>query len=100
MRLLQLLSRVAFICNICFLLASFVQWLPDPPEGGLVSMIIIMGYLLAILVNTLVNVWVMVLFLSRRLVNAAVPVWLLIVNFTFFTIQILLFIVNRLNHQL
>jgi hypothetical protein len=95
MRLLRLLSRVAFICNICFLLASFVQWLPDPPEGGLVSMIIILGYLLAILVNTVVNAWVMVLFISGRLRASLVPAWLLIVNFAFFTIQLLLLIINR-----
>jgi hypothetical protein len=95
MRLLRLLSRVAFICNICFLLATFVQYLPDPPEGGLVSMIIILGYLLAILVNTLVNVWVIGLFISRRLRASLVPTWLLIVNFTFFAIQLLLLLINR-----
>ena len=98
MRLLRLLSRVAFICNICFLLASFVQWLPNPPEGGVVSMIIILGYLVAILVNTVVNVWVIALFLSRRLIRDAVPTWLLIVNFLFFSIQLTLFIINRINH--
>ncbi|HWK02569.1 MAG TPA: hypothetical protein VNS58_02995 [Puia sp.] len=95
MRLLRLLSRVAFICNICFLLASFVQWLPDPPEGGLVSMIIIMGYLLAILVNTVVNLWVIALFIAGRLRTSSVPVWLLIVNFAFFSLQLALLIINR-----
>ena len=99
MRLLRLLSRVAFICNICFLLASFVQWLPNPPEGGVVSMIIILGYLLAILVNTLVNVWVIALFVARRLIKDAVPTWLLIANFLFFSIQLTLFIINRINHS-
>ena len=99
MRLLRLLSRVAFICNICFLLASFVQWLPNPPEGGVVSMILILGYLLAILVNTLVNVWVMTLFVTRRLIKDAVPTWLLIANFLFFSIQLTLFIINRINHS-
>lgn len=97
MRLLRLLSRVAFICNICFLLASFVQWLPDPPEGGLVSMIIIMGYLLAIIVNTLVNLWVIGLFATRRLIRGALPTWLLIVNFLFFALQLTLFIINRIH---
>jgi hypothetical protein len=95
MRLLRLLSRVAFICNICFLLASFVQWLPHPPEGGLVSMIIIMGYLLAILVNTVVNTWVIALLIFRRLKVGLVPTWLLIANFAFFTLQLVLFIINH-----
>jgi hypothetical protein len=98
MQLLRLLSRVAFICNICFLLASFIQWLPDPPEGGLISMIIVMGYLLAILVNTAVNVWVLALFITRRLRSGLVPSWLLIANFVFFTLQLTLLIINRKQH--
>jgi hypothetical protein len=95
MRLLSLLSRVAFICNICFLLASFIQWLPNPPEGALVSMIILLGYVLAILVNTIVNVGVIILLLSRRLRSGQPPRWLLIVNFIFFAIQLTLLLINR-----
>ncbi len=95
MPLLRLLSRVAFICNICFLLASFVQWLPNPPEGGLISMIIILGYLLAILVSTVVNVWVIAALAVRRLKKGMVPTWLLVVNFAFFTLQLLLLLINR-----
>jgi len=95
MPLLRLLSRVAFICNICFLLASFVQWLPNPPEGGLVSMIIVLGYLLAILVNTVVNVWVIAGLMVRRLKKGMVPTWLMIVNFAFFVLQLLLLLINR-----
>jgi hypothetical protein len=95
MPLLRLLSRVAFICNICFLLASFVQWLPNPPEGGLVSMIIVLGYLLAILVNTVVNIWVVAALMVRRLKKGMVPTWLLIANFAFFVLQLLLLLINR-----
>jgi hypothetical protein len=95
MRLLRLLSRVAFICNICFLLASFIQWLPNPPEGALVSMIILMGYLLAILVNTVVNIWIMgILFLGKYRASL-VPIWLVIINFAFFAIQLTLLLINR-----
>jgi hypothetical protein len=92
MQLLRLLSRVAFICNICFLLASFVQWLPNPPEGNLVSTIIVMGYFLAILVNATVNIWGLVLLSAHRLRSASVPPWLLAVNFIFFVIQLILII--------
>jgi hypothetical protein len=95
MQVLRLLSRVAFICNICFLLASFIQWLPYKVEGGAVSLIIILGYLLAIIVNVVVNVSVMLLFLLRKLRTSPIPVWLVIVNFCFFLLQITLFIINR-----
>ncbi|HXB91798.1 MAG TPA: hypothetical protein VNU72_05895 [Puia sp.] len=95
MRLLRLLSRVAFICNVCFLLASFIQWLPHPPEGEIVTQIIVLGYLLSIVVNIVVNCWVIAMLLFRRSKLASVPLWLLIVNFIFFVLQIILFIINR-----
>ena len=90
MQAVRFLSRVAFICNICFLLASFIQWLPHPPEGELISQLIVLGWLLSILFNTIVNILIIVLFVFRRLRRAAVPVWLLIANFVFFVLQIIL----------
>jgi hypothetical protein len=95
MRLLRFFSRVAFICNICFLVASSVQWLPALPDNALTSDILVSGYFLSIIVNAIVNVSVLFLFVIRRLRAAAVPPWLLIVNFLFFIVQIILIIINR-----
>lgn len=95
MRVLRLLSRVAFICNICFLLASFIQWLPHPPEGILVSDILVLGYILSMLVNVVVNLSVILLFVMGKLRAAAVPVWLLVVNMLFFLLQLTLIIINQ-----
>jgi hypothetical protein len=95
MRIVRLLSRVAFICNICFLLASFIQWLPHPPEGALISLIIVLGWLLSILVNFIVNGWVIGLWAAGKLRAAAIPRWLLIVNGLFFITQLALLILNR-----
>jgi len=89
MRLLRLLSRVAFICNICYLLASLVRYLPNPPEGDVLSTIIVLGWMLAILVNIVVNGWWL---LARALSKGPVdvPRWLLIVNFIFLIIQLVI----------
>jgi hypothetical protein len=95
MRLIRFFSRVAFICNICFLAASLTQWLPALPDNALLSDIIILGYLVSIVVNLLVNLALLLLLLVGRLRRANVPVWLLIVNFVFFIVQILLLIANR-----
>jgi len=92
MRVLRLLSRVAFICNICFLLASFIQWIPNPPEGELVSVVIVLGYLLSIFINAVVNVWMLIALLAGRLRKGMVPIWLLIVNALFFIVQIILYL--------
>jgi hypothetical protein len=94
MRLLRFFSRVAFICNVCFLLASFVQWLPNPPEGPLVSLIILCGYVLSILVNCLLNLTLLVVWLAGKSPQAQVPRWLLIVNFLFFILQLILILVQ------
>lgn len=95
MRLVRFFSRVAFICNICFLAASLTQWLPALPDNALLSDIIILGYLVSVVVNLLVNLTIIMLAAIGRLRKTGVPVWLLIVNFVFFVVQILLLIANR-----
>ncbi|HWB91491.1 MAG TPA: hypothetical protein VG605_06545 [Puia sp.] len=98
MQLLRFLSRLAFICNICFLVASALRYLPALPDNELTSDIIVLGYIVAILVNLFVNLIVVILFLLRRVWAAGVAHWLLIVNFVFFIVQILLF--YHFNHFL
>ena len=95
MQIVRLLSRVAFICNVCFLLASFIQWLPHPPEGELISDIIVLGYIGSLLINLIVNGAVLFLFVIGRLKAAAIPVWLLVVNLLFFVLQLILLIINQ-----
>ena len=97
MRLVRFLSRVAFICNICFLAMAFTQWVPWAPElsnNAPTSTLIIMGYVLSIIINILVNTTVIILFLFGRLRTAGIRAWLLIVNLIFFVIQVILLIIN------
>lgn len=95
MRPIRFFSRVAFICNICFLAASFTQWLPALPDNALLSDIIILGYLVSVVVNLLVNLALILVLLTGRLRKTGVPVWLLIVNFVFFIVQIVWLIAIR-----
>jgi hypothetical protein len=87
MQVLKLLVRVAFICNICFLLASLILWLPNPPEGQVVSTVIVMGYLMGLPVNAIVFGWALALAAVGRWRAAALPVWLMVVNFVIFCLQ-------------
>ena len=91
MRLLRFLSRLAFICNICFVLMSLLRYLPALPDNALVSDIIVLGYFGPIAVNLFVNVIFVILFFLRRVWASGVPRWLLISNFVFFVIEIILF---------
>ena len=83
MQVLKLIVRVAFICNICFLLASVIIWLPHPPEGQVVSTVIVMGYLMGLPLNAIVFGFVAV---RRRPVE--IPVWLLVFNAVVFCLQL------------
>jgi hypothetical protein len=98
MRLVRFLSRVAFICNICFLVASLRQWILLPLDNQLASDIIVLGLLVSVVLNVIVNLIVFVLFLIGKLRAAAIPMWLLVVNLIFFIGQILLFYVNLHPH--
>jgi hypothetical protein len=91
MRLLRFLSRVAFICNICFVLASVLRYLPPAPDNEMTQDIIALGYIVAVVLNLFINLIVVILFVLRRLWASGVPRWLLITNFIFFVIQIIFF---------
>jgi hypothetical protein len=86
-QVLKLLVRVAFICNVCFLLASLILWLPNPPEGIIVSTVLVMGYGMGLPVNMIVFGWALVLAAQRRWRAAAIPGWLMIFNLIIFCCQ-------------
>jgi len=90
MGLLRFFSRVAFICNICYLLTSLARYGPPILENNdIISTIIVLGWLMAIIVNILVNLWVLVAWSFRKgKGRLEVPRWLLIVNFIFLLAQL------------
>ncbi|WP_121355480.1 hypothetical protein [Flavisolibacter nicotianae] len=89
MRWLLFLTRLAFICNLFFLLAVSLQlsrWFQNQDAEALV---IIIGYFMAALVNPVANICVLFLFLQNRIKLAAVPRWLLFSNGVFLILQII-----------
>ena len=89
---LAFLSRVAFLCNVCFLLALFANYIPFIKNGVITSTIIIMGKVLAIIVNMLVVLLYVALMVARKSIFSFVPKWIIIVNFLFFILQVILLI--------
>ena len=90
MNTLRFFSRVALICNVCFLAAIVLLRMKDPPSGMLTSMVMIMGTLLAIGFNVLVNAAYIWLLVARKPVRRIVPGWLVVVNFLFLIPQLIL----------
>jgi hypothetical protein len=88
--MLRFISKLAFICNLCFLVTFIIQWVPHFPEGELVSIVIILGYMVAIVVNVVVNVWYSFLLFSTKQLRNIVPVWLISINFLFLIPQLIL----------
>jgi hypothetical protein len=87
MRLTLFLSRIAFICNVFFLLALLVKGGVPPGSQDIVGFIGIIGYGMVALFNPLVNLIYMVLLLRRKLA-ITVPRWLALTNFIFLLLQI------------
>ncbi|HXB42968.1 MAG TPA: hypothetical protein VNV85_02880, partial [Puia sp.] len=76
-------------CNICFVLAILIQWMPSPLKGDIIATTVILGYLFAAVVNLVINIWCAILVLSGNAKNA-VPVWLMVTNFLFLIPELIL----------
>lgn len=92
MKALLFFSRVAFICNICFLLAMLIQWMPNPPQGDFIKAIIVLGYIVAVVLNLLVNIWFVFLLFSTKSMRNQIPAWLVMVNFLFLIPQAIVYL--------
>jgi hypothetical protein len=93
MALLRMLCRAAFICNVCFMLALGILWLkhPENSEPGISSIIIVMGFFLAIVLNIVVNLWLLLRRISNKRTEG-IPRYLIIINGGFMAIQLILLI--------
>ena len=88
MRWLLFLSRLAFICNVVFLVAvslQLVKWFQNRDAEALV---ITIGYFMAILLNPAANLCCLLLFFINMQKLSIVPLWLRIANFIFLLLQL------------
>jgi hypothetical protein len=103
MRSLPFLSRIAFVCNLFFILSLLLQWKYIALPQSLTSTILITGLLLApLLFNPLVNIFYLLMLLQRKFQNGLVPKWLAATNFIFLLLQILFvlfFLHDPFHHQ-
>lgn len=87
MRWLLSLSRLAFICNLFFLLAFSIQisnWIKDEQ---LISTIVVIGYVMGFLINPLANFCYLFTVILARKRLAIVPAWLIVANVLFLVID-------------
>jgi len=89
MRWLLFLSRVAFICNLFSLLTLLILWKNFVHQQAIVGTIAILGYVLAIVFNPIVNLIYGSLLLAKRTALALILNWLIFANFLFLLLQVL-----------
>jgi hypothetical protein len=85
-------SRVALICNACFLVTFALHYMPFVHKELVPETIEITGNVLAIVLSLILNISVVILLLAGKPVRSAVPAWLLLTNFIFFIFQVILLI--------
>jgi hypothetical protein len=83
---LLFLSRVAFICNICYLLSFLFRTTSLIQSGHGASTIIILGNLLAMVLNVVVIFGYTTSFFLLK-IGGPYPQWLIIINFLFLLVQ-------------
>jgi hypothetical protein len=88
-RWLLVLSRVAFICNICFLIAFSIQMTDWVRNEDITSMVALVGYVMGFILNPLLVVSYLLIFIISKKKLKTVPSWLLTANILFLVIQIL-----------
>ncbi|MBO9565912.1 MAG: hypothetical protein J7621_24250 [Niastella sp.] len=90
MQKLLFFSRVAFICNICFLLTWLMRYLPPMQQGHIASTVVILGIGLSVILNVIVNFFIIVFLLQRKPVWQFIPRWVAIANALFLIAQLIL----------
>ena len=100
MKRLYFFSRVAFICNVLFVVCFSIQlsnWIRDEQVR---SSVVMLGYVIGIPLNLFINLFYLGYFLSRKKLTAVIPAWLITANILFLVIQFLYFIyLNDTQHS-
>lgn len=86
--MLYFLSRVAFLCNLVFLLVTCMHFIPNLQhwDVDLVSHLVITAYWVAMPLTIIVNICLLFLYLKKK--TLGVPFWLRLANFIFLILQL------------
>jgi len=87
MRWLLKISRLAFICNLFFLLAFSVQISNWIKNEQLTSTIVVVGYIMGFLLNPAANICYLLTAIIARKKLTIVPAWLIVANVLFLVID-------------
>lgn len=84
----QVLSKLAFICNLCFLATLVMHFWLFLPEGAVNSTVIITGQVISFIVNIIVNIVFVAGLLVKKWKRTCSPAWLPWVNWIILLVQL------------
>lgn len=85
-------SRVALLCNLCFLVTFFLHYSPGLRDGFFVSTVVVLGLVVAVVLNAVVNLIYLLVKTTGKPIGRFVPRWLIVTNFLFLVFQAILLI--------
>ena len=92
MRPLLFATRMAFICNMLFILCLVIQRTYDfIPNKDLSGMIVLLGWIVAPIQNMIANIWYGMVLLSKSTIR--LPRWLAVTNMVLLVIQFIVYII-------
>lgn len=82
------LWRVTLLCNLCYLISLGLRIFPSANYGAFQSTILIMGTLMALLMNVVSLISIIILLFQYKSASLQ-PAWLLVINFLLFLVQLI-----------
>ena len=92
MRWLLFLSRLSFICCVCFFIAFTIQLSNWIKNEDAISLMVLIGYVMGFLINPITIICYLIVFIRSRAKLKLIPSWLLTANIIFFVLQVFYFI--------
>ena len=92
MRWLLFLSRLSFICCVCFFIAFTIQLSNWIKNEDAISLMVLIAYVMGFLINPITIICYLIVFIRSRAKLKLIPSWLLTANIIFFVLQVFYFI--------
>lgn len=94
MKWLSFLSKLAFICNICFVLCLLLRYSNLELDDEINSLLIIIGWFMAIVVSVFYFLITVIAAARKRHAGSGVAAWLVMANFAFLIVECVYLIYN------
>ena len=92
MKPLLFTARLAFLCNLLFLICVIIQRTHDfIHQADISNIIIILGWMLAPFLNLGVNIWHVILLFKKSAIR--LPLWLGLANLLFLLAEIYIYLI-------